>query len=147
MLDIYKDPVWEMMDFFANPFERKICNKGLSNIHKPHNLTNVKDESGKIVAQKLTVVTTPFKKDDVKVKIVDDVLTVTCGTENVKDEENEEVIYRGISAQSYTFSLKLGDSIDKKAITAENKDGLLTVKLPFLVVEEKKPEEIEIKID
>ena len=83
-----------MMDFFANPFERKICNKGLSNIHKPHNLTNVKDEAGKIVAQKLTVVTTPFKKDDVKVKIVDDVLTVTCGTENVKDEENEEVIYR-----------------------------------------------------
>lgn len=136
-----------MMDFFANPFERKISNRGLSNIRKPHNLTNVKDEQGKIIAQKLTVVTTPFKKDDVKVKIVDDVLTVTCGTENVKDEENEDVIYRGISSQSYTFSLKLGESIDKKAITAENKDGLLTIKLPFLVIEEKKPEEIEIKID
>ena len=147
MLDIYKDPIWEMMDFFANPFERKISNRGLSNIRKPHNLTNVKDEQGKIIAQKLTVVTTPFKKDDVKVKIVDDVLTVTCGTENVKDEENEDVIYRGISSQSYTFSLKLGESIDKKAITAENKDGLLTIKLPFLVIEEKKPEEIEIKID
>ena len=95
---------------------------------------------------KLTVVTTPFKKGDVRCKIVDDVLTVTCGTENVKDAENEDVIYRGISSQSYSFSLKLGESIDKSGITAENKDGLLTINLPYVKPEEKKPEEIEISI-
>lgn len=147
MLDIYRDPVWEMMDFFANPFERKITNKGLSNIHKPHNLTNVKDGEGNIVAQKLTVVTTPFKKDEVKVRLAGDVLSVQCGTENAEDAENEDVIYRGISSQSYSFALKLGESIDKTAIKAENKDGLLTINLPYVVVEEKKPEEIEIKVD
>ena len=146
MLDIYRDPIWEMMDFFANPFERKVTSKGLSNIRKPHNLTNVKDADGNIVAQKLTVVTTPFKKGDVRCKIVDDVLTVTCGTENVKDAENEDVIYRGISSQSYSFSLKLGESIDKSKITAENKDGLLTINLPYVKPEEKKPAEIEISI-
>lgn len=147
MLSIYRDPIWEMMDFFANPFERKICNRGLSNIRKPHNLTNVKDKDGNIVGMKLTVVTTPFRKDDVRVRIVDDMLTVKCGFENVKDAENEDVIYRGISSQSYEFSLKLGDSIDRKAISAENKDGMLTINLPYVAVEEKKPEEIEIKID
>ena len=42
---------------------------------------------------------------------------------------------------------KLGEGIDKKAITAENKDGMLTINLPMIVVEEKKPEEIEIAID
>jgi len=147
MLDIYRDPIWEMMDFFANPFERKINSKGLSNIRKPHNLTNVKDADGNIVAQKLTVVTTPFTKDDVKVRIAGDVLSVQCGTENVRDAENEDVIYRGISSQSYNFALKLGESIDRKAIRAENKDGLLTINLPYVAVEEKKPEEIEIKVD
>lgn len=136
-----------MMDFFANPFERKINSKGLSNIRKPHNLTNVKDADGNIVAQKLTVVTTPFTKDDVKVRIAGDVLSVQCGTENVRDAENEDVIYRGISSQSYNFALKLGESIDRKAIRAENKDGLLTINLPYVAVEEKKPEEIEIKVD
>ena len=136
-----------MMDFFANPFERKINSKGLSNIRKPHNLTNVKNENGDIVGMKLQVVTTPFKKDDVKLTIKDDELTVRCGTENIKDAENEDVIYRGISSQSYTFSLKLGDSVDKTAITAKNEDGVLTINLPYIVVEEKKPEEIEIKID
>lgn len=147
MLDIYRDPIWEMMDFFANPFGRNVSNKGLSNIRKPHNLTNVKDDNGNIVAQKLTVVTTPFKKSDVRCKVVGDVLTVTCGTENVKDAENEDVIYRGISSQSYEFSLKLGESIDKDGITAENKDGLLTINLPYVKAEEEKPEEIEISIN
>jgi HSP20 family molecular chaperone IbpA len=147
MLDIYRDPIWEMMDFFANPFERKVTSKGLSNIHKPHNLTNVKDDKGNIVAQKLTVVTTPFKKDDVSVKIAGDVLSVRCGSENVEDAENEDVVYRGISSQAYQFELKLGECIDKSAIKAENKDGLLTISLPYVVEEEKKPEEIEIKVD
>ena len=147
MLDIYRDPVWDLMDFFASPFERKPRSRGLSNVHRPHNLTNVKDDKGNIVAQKLTVVTTPFKKEDVTVKIVDDILTVKCGTENVKDLENEEVTYRGISSQTYEFSLKLGESIDKNAVRAEVKDGLLNVTLPYVKVEEKKPEEIEIKID
>jgi HSP20 family molecular chaperone IbpA len=147
MLDIYRDPVWEFMDFFADPLARKIENKGLSNIRRPHNLTNVKDSDGNIIAQKLTVVTTPFKKDDVSIKLVDDILTVECGTKNIEDAEYEETVYRGISSQSYKFSLKLGEGIDKKKITAENKDGMLTINLPMIVVEEKKPEEIEIAID
>ena len=136
-----------MMDFFVNPFERKVSNRGLSNIRKPHNLINVKDKDGNIVAQKLTVVTTPFKKSDVKCTIVDDVLTVTCGSQNVEDAEDEEVVYRGISSQSYQFSLKLGESIDKTGIKAKNEDGILTITLPFAKIGKKKPEEIEISID
>ena len=147
MLDIYRDPIWEMMDFFADPFQRRVNKKGLSNVNRPHNLINVKDSEGNVIAQKLTVVTTPFKKDDVKVKLVDDILTVKCGSENIADEENEEYVYHGISSQSYEFSLKLGENIDKKAIKAENKDGMLTINLPMVVVEEEKPEEIEIQID
>lgn len=147
MIDIYRDPVWELMDFFADPFSRKVCNRGLSNVPRPHNLTNVIDKDGNVTAQKLTVVTTPFKKEDVKVKIVDDTLTVKCGVENAVDSDGEQVVYRGISSQSYEFSLKLGESIDKSMIAAVNKDGMLTITLPMFVAEEKKPEEIEVRID
>lgn len=146
MIRIYKDPIWELMDFFTNPFESKVNNTGLRCIKRPHNLINIKDENGNIVAQKLTVVTTPFKKEDVKVTIVDNNLTVQCGSEKKYDEENEDVVYRGISSQSYSFSLKLAPGVDKKSITAENKDGLLTIKIPVVVKTEKKPEEIEVKI-
>lgn len=149
MIDIYKDPqdpLWEMMDFFTNPFERKINNSGLkSAISRPHNLVNIKDANGKVIGQRLAVVTTPFKKEDVKVKIIDNMLSVECGSENIKDDESEEVIYRGISSQAYTFKLKLAPSVDKSKITAENKDGILKIDLPLLDIE-KKDEPIEIDI-
>lgn len=146
MINVYKDPVWEFLDFFSNPFEHKIQNNGLRNVKRPHNLSNVKDENGNIVSQKLTVVTTPFKKEDVKVTVLDNMLSVTCGAENKYDESNEDVIYRGISSQSYSFALQLSPIVDKKSITAENKDGMLTINLPVKKEKEKKPEEIEVKI-
>jgi HSP20 family molecular chaperone IbpA len=147
MIDIYKDPIWELMDMFSYPFERKIQNNGLRNVKRPHNLVNVKDDDGNIIAQKLTVVTTPFSKDDVKVTVADNMLSVTCGAENKYDKENEDVIYRGISSQSYSFALQLSPTVDKKNITAENKDGMLTISLPVKKEEEKKPDVIDIKID
>ena len=148
MLDIYKDPIWEMMDWFNRPFgERKISDNGLKSVIKrPHNLVNLKDPDGNVVAQQLAVVTTPFKKEDVKVTVLDNILSVQCGAENLKDEEYEDVLYRGISSQTYTFQLKLAPSVDQKAITAENKDGILKINLPLKTVQPKKPEEIEIKI-
>ena len=145
MLELYS-PLWEMMDMFNNPFERKIENHGLRNIKRPHNLVNVKDESGKVVAQKLSVVTTPFKKEDVTAQVVGDTLVVKCGSENIKDQENEDVIFRGISSQSYQFELKLGKMVDKEHITGENVDGVLTIVLPLLKEEEKKQDVIDVKI-
>jgi len=145
MIDLYKDPFWELVDFFNDPFERKVRNCGLKNIKRPHNLVNVKDESGNVIAQKLTVVTTPFKKEDVKVSILDDVLTVECGSENVKDEKNEDVIYRGISSQQYEFSIRLGENIDQGKIKAENKDGMLTINMP-LIPPEPAPERKAIEV-
>lgn len=146
MLELYS-PLWEMMDLFNSPFERRIENHGLRNIKRPHNLVNVKDENGNIIAQKLSVVTTPFKKEDVTAQVVGDTLVVKCGSENVKDAENEEVIFRGISAQSYEFSLKLSKTVDKNRISGENIDGVLTITLPLIREEEKIPDAIDIAIN
>jgi HSP20 family molecular chaperone IbpA len=132
---IMHSPIWELMDAFARPFDdkRNIMNYGLKSIIKrPHNLINVKDDEDNIIGQRLEMVTTPFKKEDVKITIKDNILTVQCGTENVKTTENEDIIYRGISAQSHTFSLSLAPTIDQSLITAENKDGILKINLPYI---------------
>jgi HSP20 family molecular chaperone IbpA len=145
---IINDPIWELMDVFARPFNSKhdIVTYGLKSVIKrPHNLINVKDENGTIIGQRLEMVTTPFKKEDVKITIKDNILTVQCGTENIKTEENEDMIYRGISAQSHTFSLTLSHTIDKALITAENKDGILKINLPFIVQNDEK-DTVEITI-
>jgi len=148
MTDLIMNPIWEIMDAFARPFDEKrsVMTYGLKSVIKrPHNLINVKDKDGNVIGQRLEMVTTPFKKEDVKITVKDNVLTVKCGTENVKTEENEDIVYRGISAQSHTFSLSLAPTIDQTLITAENKDGILKINLPFIAKEpEKDTVEIEI---
>jgi HSP20 family molecular chaperone IbpA len=149
MINIYKDPIWDIMDMFSRPYSEKskLADTGLrSAVKRPHNLINIKDDDGNVIGQRLDVVTTPFKKEDVKVSINDGMLSVVCGTENIKDAEYEDVLYRGISSQSYSFSLKLDESVDQHKVTAENKDGILKINLPLKKIEEKKPEEIEIEI-
>ena len=148
MTDLIVSPIWELMDALARPFDdkRNIMNYGLKSIIKrPHNLINVKDKDGNVIGQRLEMVTTPFKKEDVKITVKDNILTVKCGTENVKSEENEDVVYRGISAQSQTFSLSLAPTIDQSLITAENKDGVLKINLPFIAKDSEK-DAVEITI-
>ncbi len=148
MIDRYRDPIWEIMDMFSRPYERnKLSDNGLKEVIKrPHNLANIHAEDGQVIAQRLDVVTTPFKKEDVKLTVSDNILTVTCGNENIKDDANETVLFRGISSQTYTFSLTLAPTVDLQKITAENKDGILKIVLPLKVLQPKTPEQIEINI-
>ena len=129
-----------MMDFDFNKESR-----GLKRwLKRPHNLITKKDENGKITSYQIAMVYTPFKKDEVKVEVLDGVLTVNCGSENkIKDEEMD---YCGISHQSYSFSLPLSDSIDTAAITAKAEDGMLYIDLPVKKIEETKPAPLSIEV-
>ena len=136
------DDMFRTMDALMQYPDKKnnIETQGLKSlIHRPHNIVNVKDENGNIVAQRLEVVTTPFAKEDVKVTVEDNVLTIQCGSEKKEEKEGDEYIYKGISSQNYVFSLKLGDNIDKDKIKAKNSDGVLCVTLP-LKDKEREPE-------
>jgi len=122
-----------LMDFDFNREPR-----GLKKwVKRPHNLITKKDKDGKIESYQLETVYTPFKKDEVKVQILDNILSVKCGSENkMKDEEMD---YCGVSRQSYEFSIPLSDSIDIAKIQAKAEDGMLYITLPVKqVIEEKK---------
>ena len=136
--------------------ERSLENNGLKRlISRPHNIVNVKDKDGNITAQRLEVVTTPFKKNEVNVTIdANNMLTVECGTKeeveekkSEKEEEPETYIYKGISTQNYTFSIKLGDNVDKDAIKAKNEDGVLVVTLPFKKKEDEPKQITNIEVE
>lgn len=134
-------------DFFAD-FEDKFACRGLKKIiQRPHDLMNVKDENGNVVGQKLSLVYTPFKKDQIKVTVDGDMLSVSIGDEQKeeKKDENGEIVYKGISTQSTRFALKLTDQIDKKAVTAKAEDGMLHIDLPF-VKKAEEPKQIEIAV-
>ena len=132
--------------------ERSLENNGLKRlISRPHNIVNVKDKDGTIIAQRLEVVTTPFKKGEVSVEVdANNMLTVKCGKEveeDKKSEDGESYIYKGISTQNYTFSIKLGDNVDKDAIKAKNEDGVLVVTLPFKKKEDEPKQITNIEVE
>lgn len=153
MFDIMKTAAWDdmfrQMDALVQyPLkERTIETKGLRGlINRPHNIINMTDKDGKVIGQKLEVVTTPFKKDDVKVTIDENTLSVECGAENKEEITNDNYVYKGISSQSYAFAIKLNSKVDRTEIKAKNSDGVLTVTIPFKKEEEpKKITSIEVE--
>ena len=154
------DDMWQnMIALTEYPFNGKTLKDiGLRKlITRPHNIVNVTDpKTKKVIEQRLEVVTTPFKKGDVKVTVSGNTLTVECGSEydemktepekSIDDPSPDEAfLYKGISEQYYTFSLKLSDKVDKSKITAKNEDGVLKVTLPFKDTEEGDVARIEVK--
>lgn len=142
------DDMFQYLDAWlnqSNKSTRTLENYGLkSTIKRPHNLYAIRDENGNITSYKIEVVTTPFSKKDVRVEVEDDILTVICGSENHHDEDSEHMLYKGISSQSYQFSLRL-NKIDVENITAKVDDGILRITMPVLV--EKKTKAISISVE
>lgn len=134
-------------DEIFSDFRNNIANRGLKKIiSRPHDLINVKDKEGNVIGQKLSLVYTPFKKDQIKVSLDGDILSVSIGDEKKVEEkvDENEIVYKGISTQSTNFVLKLTNRIDKKNINAKAEDGMLYIDLPFVKTEEEKPRTIEV---
>ncbi|MEW5757472.1 MAG: Hsp20/alpha crystallin family protein [Pseudomonadota bacterium] len=86
-----------------------------------------------------------IKKDDVKVTVHAGVLTIKGERKSEKEEKGEKFHrverYYGSFARSFT----LPENVNENRVTAEHKDGVLTVHLEKQ--EPAKPQAIEVKID
>lgn len=121
LLNIACDP--KVMDTF------RVQNTGLRGIiSKPHNLYTVKDENGTVSEWIMEMVYTPFKKEDIHVAATNNTLSVEIGTENKEDDDT--LVYRGISNQHTKFELSLSDKIDTENISAKADDGILKITMP-----------------
>lgn len=83
-------------------------------------------------------------KEDIKISINEDNLSITGQTKMVEEEkEKERKYYFRSMDSSFEQSFNLPTKVNPDSVEAEFKDGVLTVKLPK--ADEVKPREIEIK--
>ncbi|HZY09795.1 MAG TPA: Hsp20/alpha crystallin family protein [Bacteroidota bacterium] len=85
-----------------------------------------------------------LSKNDVKITVQNDILTIRGEKNQVK--ETEDINYRRMERSYGAFqrSFTLPSSVKNEKIDATFNDGVLTISLPK--VEEAKPKEIEVKV-
>lgn len=83
-----------------------------------------------------------FTKDQVNVKIEDDVLTISSAKEGEK--EHGRYLKREFNSQAFRRSFNISETMDTDSIKAEMKNGILFLHIPKK--EEAKPQIKEIKI-
>lgn len=84
------------------------------------------------------------KKEDIKLSVHDDVLTITGERKYEKEEKNKKYHRVERAYGSFLRSFTLPEDADGSKVGAEYKDGLLKVHLPKS--EKAKPKAIEVKV-
>ncbi|MEW6681340.1 MAG: Hsp20/alpha crystallin family protein [Nitrospirota bacterium] len=100
----------------------------------------IEDEKEYLVKAELPEV----KKDDVKISVQDDVLTVSGERTQEKEEKGKKFHRIERAYGSFSRSFTLPEDADASKISADFKNGVLTVHLPKS--ERAKPKSIEVKI-
>ena len=81
-----------------------------------------------------------FSKDDVKVEIKENILTVSASS---SDKEDDSFVHKGIAKRAFKRQWTLAEHLEVQ--DAKLKDGVLTVDMKLNLPEEKKPRTIKIK--
>jgi HSP20 family protein len=92
------------------------------------------------------VIAPGFKKEDFKLKVEDDMLTISAESKTEKKEnaKGKEYTRREYSYNSFTRSFHLPDDVKDDSISASYKDGILNLELPKSKVQVKATKEIAI---
>lgn len=92
------------------------------------------------------VVAPGFKKEDFKLKVDDDILTISAESKSETKEEGKEKEYtrREYSYNSFTRSFHLPENVKDDNISATYQDGILKLQLPKSKVQVKATKEIAI---
>ncbi len=85
------------------------------------------------------------KKEDVRVTIDNDAVTIAGERKYDQEEKSERVHRRECFRGAFSRSLSLPDNADGSAIRAESKDGVLTVHIPKTKSERSKAIEIKVQ--
>ena len=84
-----------------------------------------------------------YNKKDIEVNLEDGVLSIKYKKVEKTEDEDGEVIHKGIAKRYFSKSFTIADDVEVKG--AELKDGLLTVSLERIIPESKKAREITVK--
>ena len=93
---------------------------------------------------RLTFEVPGMEKGDIKVVVADSKLTVSGEKKVSREIKDENRVRSEINTGSFSRSFSLPDSVNAEKVAADYKNGMLEVSLPKK--EERKPKEIEIKV-
>jgi molecular chaperone IbpA len=131
-----------LYDPFAVGFERTfhllsdMLNDTASHSFPPYNIVKIDDDTYRI-----DVAVAGFVKDDLKVLLDGDILTIESKVETSKDDV--VYIHRGIAKRRFKKTFTLAPFIEIQEVGMEN--GMLYIYLKHIVPEDKKPKLFEIK--
>lgn len=87
-----------------------------------------------------------MKKDDFKIELSDDLLSIRTEKKSETEEKDGKYTKREFNYTSFVRSFRLPEEVDVEKITAEYHDGVLSLDIPKMEVEEKsKTRQIAIK--
>lgn len=109
--------------------------------YPPYNIQKLGED-----AYRITMAVAGFDRDDLKVEIHNNTLTIAGRHADQEDsDEGAEYLHRGIAARAFERRFQLADHV--KITGAELRNGLLHVDLAQEVPEAMKPRQIEIRSD
>ncbi|AYQ34484.1 Hsp20/alpha crystallin family protein [Runella sp. SP2] len=125
-----------------------VFGKDFNELFAPANLTNygvpavniVEGESG----FRLEVAAPGLKKEDFKINLENNVLSISAQKEQKSEETTEKYTRKEFSFNSFRRSFTLPNTIDGEKIAATYTDGVLNVELPKKEEAKKTPRLIEI---
>ena len=103
---------------------------------------NIQDTKNEIA---LTFEVPGMEKNDIKVSVVDQALTVSGERKMESTDDDDGMIRNEINSGSFSRSFTLPDTVENEKISADYKNGLLKLMIPKK--EEVKPKEIEVKVN
>jgi len=123
-------------DWFSYPTARAVS---YSTDFSPR--VNIRETEESLV---LTFELPGMKKEEIKVAVKDDALTVSGEREFRSESDDDEYVRRELRSGSFSRSFTLPDTVDSDKVSADYRDGLLEITLAKR--EELKPKEIEVKV-
>lgn len=114
---------------------------GRDDIQRATNAVNITEGEG---AFELQLLTPGFSKEDIKLSIENDMLTISAEKKSTELKENERFTRREFNFNSFTRSFTLPETVNADGIKAELVNGVLHLELPK--TEKAKPRTREISI-
>ena len=92
------------------------------------------------------VVSPGFKKEDFKINVDDDILTISAESKNESKEGNgKEYSRREYSYTSFTRSFRLPENAKDDALSAKYTDGILKINIPKTQQQQKVSKQINVE--
>ena len=93
----------------------------------------------------LELVAPGLDRQDIKVNIDNQLLTISAEKKTAAQQDNERVVRREWSYRSFARTFTLDDSVDTERISAKYENGVLHLELPKREAEKIQPKEISIQ--